>query len=117
MGGGRFAAAWNHAFRRDPKQSLIDKPRNDVPIQDVTKVRGRSLLSPNERSFVRLLEAMRSNAPGGWTDDRYEQTLRHFVGISYVAIHRLCTQLSRAEFQVFHEDPDHPDGRRPVTPP
>jgi len=101
---------WNQVFY--PQQEIVD--RKDVPAADPRKLRGRSNISPNANSFIRLLDAMRSNAPGGWTDDRYEQTLRHFTGITYVAIHRLCQQLSRAEFQVFYEDPSHPDGRRPV---
>ncbi len=75
---------------------------------------GNSAASSSGNAFMRLLQAMRSNAPGGWSDDRYEQTLRHYTGITYVAIHRLCTQLARAEFQVFREDDSHPDGKRPV---
>jgi phage portal protein BeeE len=55
-------------------------------------------------------------APGGWSDDRWESTARHFVGIAYVAIHRICTQLQQAEFQVYRKDPRHQDGKRPVEP-
>lgn len=76
---------------------------------------GRSVLSAGETAFTRLLQALRSNAPGGWSDDRYEQTQRHFTGITYVAIHRLSMQMSRAEFQVYRSDDAHPDGKRPVT--
>lgn len=104
--------AWNTAFHRQPERVGSRDPKRP---QDPTNLRGRSNITPNASAFVKLLEAMRSNAPGGWTDDRYEQTLRHFVGITYVAIHRLSLQMGRGEFQVFHEDPDHPEGRRAVT--
>lgn len=69
----------------------------------------------NPAAFKRLLQAMRSMAPGGWSDDRWEQS-KHFVGIAYVAIHRICLQLQVAEFQVYRRDPKHPDGKVPVTP-
>lgn len=64
-------------------------------------------------AFKRLLQAMRSGAPGGWSDDRYEQT-RHFVGIAYIAIHRICMQLRQAEFEVYRKVDEHPDGKVPV---
>lgn len=63
----------------------------------------------------RLLEALRARAPGNWTDDRYEQS-RHFVGVQYICIARAMALLSEAEFQVFHKDPHHQDGKRPVEP-
>lgn len=66
-------------------------------------------------SVRRLLEALRSKAPGGWSDNRYEQQ-RHYNGIAYVAIHRQNELLTQAEFQVYIEDPSSPDGKRPVTP-
>lgn len=103
---------WDRALGRDKVAGPGQTPTNGPPGGPI---KGRSLISPNERSFVKLLEAMRSDAPGGWSDDRWEQTMRHFTGITYVAIHRLSQQLSRAEFQVFREDPDHPDGRSPVS--
>jgi phage portal protein BeeE len=74
---------------------------------------GRSLAT-NSASFKRLLEAFRSRAPGGWSDERWEQS-RHFTGIQYVAIHRLCEQFQQGEFQVFKKDENAPDGRRPIT--
>lgn len=74
---------------------------------------GRSITG-TDAAIKRLVEAMRSRAPGGWSDDRWEQTMRHFVGIQYVAIHRCGEQMAQAEFQVFVKDEFHPDGRRPV---
>lgn len=64
-------------------------------------------------AIKRLLEAQRSMAPGGWSDDRYEQS-RHFTGTVYTAVGCLMRQMGQAEFQVFHKDPSHPDGKRPA---
>lgn len=75
---------------------------------------GRSINS-SDASTKRLIQALRSMAPGGWSDDRWEETKR-FVGIAYIAIHRICTQLQQAEFNVFVKDDKHPDGKRVVTP-
>lgn len=66
-------------------------------------------------AFKRLLQAMRSMAPGGWSDDRWEQ-VKHQNGIVYAAIHRKCEQLGISEFQVFKKDHRLPDGKRPITP-
>jgi len=73
---------------------------------------GRSMVS-EPAAFKRLLQAMRSMAPGGWSDDRWAQS-KAFIGIAYVAIHRICTQLQMAEFKVYEKDDNHPDGKRPV---
>lgn len=73
---------------------------------------GRSSIA-GEAATKRLLQAMRSLAPGGWSDDRWEQW-KHFKGITYIAVHRICTQLSRGEFQVFRKAQNHPDGKIPV---
>jgi phage portal protein BeeE len=72
---------------------------------------GRSFT--NAASFKRMLEAYRSKAPGGWTDDRYEQT-KHQVGIQHICITRTGEQLMMGEYQVSMRDPQHPDGKRPV---
>src|SRR3990167_2331481 len=66
-----------------------------------------------DMAFMRLLQALRSKAPGGWTDDRYEQS-RHFVGITYVCVHRTGEQLAQAEFRVMEEDDAHPDGKKQI---
>lgn len=71
--------------------------------------------SSNINAIRRLLQAFRSNAPGGWSDDRYEES-RHFTGINYVAIHRKATLLQQCEFQVYIKDPHHPKGKRPISP-
>jgi len=81
----------------------------------VANPRSYQSLTGTDASIKRLVEAMRSRAPGNWSDDRLEQS-RHFNGVSYVAIHRTCEQLSQSEFQVYHKDDKHPDGKRAVTP-
>lgn len=65
-------------------------------------------------SFKRLLDAMRSMAPGGWSDDRWEQS-RNLVSIAFVAITAKCRILSQSEFQVFRKDRRAPDGKRPIN--
>lgn len=76
---------------------------------------GRSLVA-SDAAIVRLLQALRSMAPGGWSDDRWEQT-KHYVGIQYVAIHRTGEQLAQSEFQVFQKDKSHPEGKKPAEGP
>lgn len=106
----REASMWRDVFGA-PK--VPDKPQTRAQSPTAGGSWGRSVSSKN--ALVRLLEALRSRAPGGWTDDRYEQT-RSFQNIQYIAIHRCCEQMSQAEFRVSHKDPNHPDGKRPVTP-
>lgn len=72
----------------------------------------RSSLSTNA-STARLVQAMRSSAPGSWSDNRWEQT-NHFVGITYAALHRISEMLAQSEFQVYIKDSNHQDGKRPV---
>lgn len=50
-------------------------------------------------AYSKLLRAMRSKAPGTWTDDRWEQS-KHFTTTPYVAIHRICVLLSQSEYDV-----------------
>lgn len=96
-------ARWRRAFGTD----------KETPPTPTRYDRENSIQS-TRNAFELLLKAMRSKSPGGWSDDRWEQS-KHFVGIQYVAIHRICQQLQQGEFQVFVEDEHHPDGKRPVT--
>lgn len=100
-------AAWDRAFRITSK----DERLREEPAR---ATRGRSIAGADS-AIARLITALRSQAPGGWTDDRFEQS-RHYVGIQYVAIHRCGEQLQQAEFQVFRKDPESPEGRVPVRP-
>lgn len=103
----RSRSLWRQMFSATSKEDGI-KP-DPVASNSWT----RSIVG--DESTKRLLQALRSRAPGGWTDDRWEQS-RHFYGIPYVAIHRIGTQLQQAEFQVFVKDDTHPDGKRPISP-
>lgn len=99
-------ATWREIFGSTDKERDVYRPRQPGGY-------GRSV-SSTDAAYMRLLQAMRSMAPGGWSDNRWEQT-KHFVGPVYVAIDRKCRQLSQSEFQVFQRDPSHPEGKRPVT--
>ena len=106
---GRSRAIWEEVFGNVSRQR--EEAYEQPPVRGGSY--GRSI-SSQSAAFKRLLQAMRSGAPGGWSDDRWEQSARHFVGITYVAVHRCCEQMSQAEFQVYRKDPRHPDGKRPV---
>lgn len=95
---------WRQIFGTD-KETSRDRPKPTPESYD------SNISSAN--SIKRLLVAMRSNAPGGWSDDRYTQSQK-FTGVTYVAVHRISQQLQQAEFQVFEKDPDAPDGKRPI---
>ncbi len=63
----------------------------------------------------RLLQSLRSMAPGSWSDDRWEQS-RHQYGIVSVGVGVYCRQMSQSVFKVYRKDLKHHDGKRPVTP-
>jgi len=98
-------ALWDRAFGTNKEERLKQPTREQ---EAPSSVLGSNL------ALARLINALRSRIPGNWSDDRYEQS-RHFTGIPYIAIHRIGLQLMQAEFQIFHEDPSHPEGKRPVT--
>ncbi len=75
---------------------------------------GNSLVG-TDVSTKRLITALRSKAPGGWSDDRWEQTMRHYNGVAFVAISNVCKQLGRAKIKIYHEDETSPEGKRLVT--
>lgn len=103
-------AIWRDVFGRAAslKEEGLAKPPAIHPG-------GRRSSASTVNGFKRLLEAYQSRSPGGWSDDRWEQS-RHYVGITYVAVHRCAEQFQQGEFQVFIDDPSVPDGRRPLTP-
>lgn len=100
-------SAWREVFGGTAVSKEDGKPN----VQNATRS-GRSLTA-SDVAMRRLLQAYRSKTPGGWSDDRSEQS-RHFVGIAYVAIHRCCEQLAQAVPRVMRKDHRHPDGKRPV---
>jgi phage portal protein BeeE len=91
-------------------QDFLEGKKEPVP----GGTHGRSV-SSGDTQTMRLLTALRSRSPGGWSEDRYEQT-RHFVGINYVGIHRQNEMLSQGEFEVYKKDPKASGGKRKVTP-
>lgn len=107
---GQGRAIWREVFGVDKENPNKDK----IPTKPVYPGGswGRSIANSSV-SFAKLLEAMRSRAPGSTTQNYYELS-SHMVGIAYVAIHRTNEMLSQAEFQVFEKDSSHPEGKRPV---
>lgn len=103
----RSRSIWRQAFD-DHEQQKPEHPLPPIPSW------GRSAVS-TDNATRRLLEALRSFAPGSWTDDRWEQS-KHFLGITYVAVHRQNEILTQAEFNVYVKDERHPDGKRPIRP-
>lgn len=102
---------WNRVFGRRAETDINKFPRTRPRVGGSFA----SGITSEGAAFKRLLQAMRSMAPGGWSDDRWEATMRHYVGAVYVASNRICRQYSQAEFQVYQRDPYHQDGRRPVS--
>lgn len=94
-------ATWRQTFGQ-----RTDKETRDPPHKT-------SIFAGAGPSQVRLIQSLQSHAPGGWSDDRWEQS-RHFESIQYLAIHRKAVQLSQSEFAVFRKDDNHEDGKRPV---
>ena len=102
----RSRSVWRENFRATSKED------DHRPAPDTAS----SIADSNSQAAARLLMAMRSRAPGAWTDDRWQET-NSLQGIQYLAIHRTCEQLSQSEFQVFEKDEKHPDGKRPASSP
>ena len=82
------------------------------PQSRATDSFGRSLVGAGPAQ-ARLVQSMRSMAPGGWSDDRWEQS-KHFEGIQYLAIHRKAFMASQAEFSLFRKDDNAEGGKRPI---
>lgn len=109
QGAPKSRATWQQIFRSSNKEErLLQQQPPENPGW------GRSMVSTNNAT-KRLIEALRSMAPGGWSDDRWGET-QHLLGITYVAIHRQCELLTQSEFEVFVKDRTHPDGKRPIRP-
>lgn len=98
-------AAWRRTF---------GTAKEDAQTVKVTPDGGQSLVG-TVPAVKRLIDALRSKAPGGWSDDRWAES-NAWRGITYIAGHRIATQLAQSEFQVFHNDPSAPEGKRAVTP-
>lgn len=105
----RGRSLWRQNFGQIKEEALTQFPR----VRDRQSWTRGVISEP--AAYKRLLQAMRSMAPGGWSDDRWEQS-QHENGIVYSAIHRKCEQFSLAEFQVFKKDFRVPEGKRAITP-
>lgn len=103
-----FATEKERGFRTSTSTDDYDETRQK-PVRGGSW--GRSI--SGAASFKRLLQAMQSMAPGGWSDDRWEQT-RHWEGIQYVAGHRKCELLAQSEFKVYFRDDNAKDGKREI---
>lgn len=99
-------SVWRDIFRGTDKERDRAAPRQRPQGLD-----GISASTAN--ATARLIQALRTNAPGAPSDDRWEQ-VRHYFGIVFVSIFNLCRQMSRCEFQVYRKDDSLPDGKRPL---
>ncbi len=99
------ARLWERAFGTNKEEGLTQPP---------TRQSSAIFGTGNSVSQARLVQALRSRSPGGWSDNRYEQAA-HYTGITFVSIFRLMRMMGQSEFQVFKKDVTHPDGKRAVT--
>lgn len=97
---------WQRVFDVTSKEERMQEPTKPAQASEGGWARSAS----SDNAIKRLLTALRSNAPGGWTDNRWEQS-KAFHGIVYVAGHRKYEQMAQSEFQVFRKDPNAPDGK------
>lgn len=104
--------AWRQIFNEAvTKEDRFEKPREQPAPNGGSW--GRSMVS-TDNATKRLLQALRSKAPGSPTANHYEQS-KHYVGIIYAGIHRQNELLTQSEFEVFVKDKSHPNGKRPIT--
>jgi phage portal protein BeeE len=75
---------------------------------------GRSITS-STAATIRLIQAMRSMAPGGWSDDRWTES-KKWTDVRYLAGHRIGEQMLQAEVEVFHQVGPGKDDKKPVHP-
>ena len=104
---------WRQVFGAPTTKEDGFSSNRNLERQVVGNGMGQSLTG-TKASVEKLIQALRSRAPGGWSDDRWEQTMRHYLGITYMAIFRKAIIMQQSEFQVFKRDRDHPDGKVPV---
>lgn len=100
---------WNRVFGTAKETGgMGGRPASDPNGGGLTRS-----LSATQQGFKHFLTALRSMAPGGWTDDRWTQANSQH-GATQIAVRAIGTRLQQAEFQVSHRDPSAPDGKRPV---
>lgn len=118
--------SWDSVFgSHKPRERVIRdlSPQSQIARQTSGSRRQVGLTPSNPSQYStggyrvglwQLLEALRSNAPGTWSDDRWEQT-RQFVGIAYVGIAARCRQALQAEWKLYKRDTKSPDGRHLIA--
>lgn len=106
-------AEWLGAKRLPPLANIGEAPLE--PSQELLPKRNQArvtnTLTGVSFNTIKLLEAFRSNAPGGWSDNRMEQA-RHFVDTAYICIRTLCEQAAGSTVKIFQRDDSHPEGKR-----
>ena len=104
--------AWRRVFGTNKEREfpVVNEAKPTIPGGTYS----RGVLGTQSASIKRLITALRSSAPGGWASDKWAES-NHWQSIVYAAGHPICKQMSMAEFQVFHKDSNHPDGKRPVN--
>jgi phage portal protein BeeE len=90
-------------------EAPIERSQTLLPKRNSARV--TNTLTGVSFNTLKLLEAFRSNAPGGWSDNRMEQA-RHFVSTAYICIRTLCEQAAGATVKIFQRDDSHPEGKR-----
>ncbi len=98
---------WDQVFARSDKETTS----RAVSISKPTPGGDWARSATEGASIVRLIQALRSKAPGGWSDDRWAQS-KKWMGVWYIAGHRLCTLFQQSKFTIYQKDPNHPDGKR-----
>lgn len=64
-------------------------------------------------SYQFLLNALRSRAPGQWSNNLLEQT-RHFTSAIYLGVNTLAHQMAAADWIISELDPDEPESKHPL---
>lgn len=104
----RSREQWGSTFGTNKESGKGKKP--PVPSADPNSY-ATTLGTP--AAIATLLKQFRTMAPGGWSDNRWEQS-NHFLGIAYVAIHRTSEQLAQSSFEVLQRDASSHNGFRAV---
>lgn len=107
---GRSQQLWDEVFGNASKEKPAPRPQQD----NWQRPQGYRSIAGYAASQARLIEALRSDAPGGWTTPMLAKA-QHLLGAVYIGVTRLCRHFSQCEFQVFKRDPNAPKGKRPIT--
>jgi Phage portal protein len=106
--------AWSQVFGTTKERggSGLDLAETTLPYREMSGATG---LVSEPIAIKKLIQAFRSRAPGGWSDDRWTETSK-WTDVRYLVGHKLAEQIMMSELAVYIKDRSHPDGKRPVTP-